>query len=260
MLSIHSFFKRKKPDDIRYIDVGETSSTNDYLKSILATLDGVEAVPRLTVAYADYQRAGRGQGTNHWESERGMNLLFSILCHPVWVPIASQFIISEAQALALRDALAALTDDITIKWPNDIYWKDRKISGTIIENSLHAGHISNCIIGTGVNVNQTEFRSDAPNPVSLKQIIGHDVDRQALLHDIVTRFDAYLTDIRNGNYEKIVTLYASYLYRSHGFFPYRDKDGVFEAAIVEVEDDGHLILRDRNDVIRSYAFKEVVFC
>ena len=88
MLSIHSFFKRKKPDDIRYIDVGETSSTNDYLKSILATLDGVEAVPRLTVAYADYQRAGRGQGTNHWESERGMNLLFSILCHPVWVPIA----------------------------------------------------------------------------------------------------------------------------------------------------------------------------
>ena len=252
--------KFSKPQkDVHYIELDETNSTNDYVKSLLATLDGVEPEPRLTVAYTDYQTGGRGQGTNTWESERGKNLLFSILCHPVWVPIQSQFIISEAIALALRDALSAITPDITIKWPNDIYWKDRKISGTLIETALSGGHIKDCIIGTGVDVNQQSFHSDAPNPVSLWQIIGHDTDRLALLRDIVKRFDAYLTDIRNGNYEHIVALYMSYLYRSHGFFPYRDSEGEFEAAIVEVEDDGHLILRDRGDHIRSYASKEVEF-
>lgn len=261
MLSIHSLFKRKKDPfaDVHFIDIDETDSTSNYIKSILATLDGVEDEPRMIVAYADYQTAGRGQGTNTWESERGKNLLFSICCHPVWVPVTSQFVISKAVALALRDALAEYTDDIAIKWPNDIYWRDCKISGTIIENTISARHIADCIIGTGVDVNQEVFRSDAPNPVSLKQILGHDVDRMKLLKDIVRRIDAYLEEIRNGNYEKIATLYMSYLYRSQGFYAYRDKDGRFEAAVVEVEDDGHLVLRDREGRVRSYAFKEVEF-
>lgn len=261
MLSIRSLLKGKKPSDdgIHYIEVGETGSTNDYLKSLLATLDGVQREPRLTVAYADYQTAGRGQGTNTWESERGRNLLFSVLCHPVWVPVQAQFLISEAMAIALHGALAAYTGDITIKWPNDIYWRDRKISGTIIESTLQGGHIRDCIVGTGVNVNQAEFHSDAPNPVSLCQIIGREADRMALLRDIITRFDAGLADLRDGNYGKTAATYMACLYRSHGFHAFRDKDGAFEAAIVEVEDDGHLILRDRDDVIRSYAFKEIEF-
>ena len=261
MLSIHSLFKRKKDPlaDVHFIDIDETDSTSNYIKSILATLDGVEEEPRMIVAYADYQTAGRGQGTNTWESERGKNLLFSICCHPVWVPVTSQFVISKAVALALRDTLAEYTDEIAIKWPNDIYWRDSKISGTIIENTISARHIADCIIGTGVDVNQEVFRSDAPNPVSLKQILGHDVDRMKLLKDIVRRIDAYLEEIRNGNYEKIATLYMSYLYRSQGFYAYRDKDGRFEAAVVEVEDDGHLVLRDREGRVRSYAFKEVEF-
>lgn len=261
MLSIHSLFRRKKDPlaDVRFIEIDETDSTSNYLKSLLATLDGVQPEPRMMVAYADYQTAGRGQGTNTWESERGKNLLFSICCHPVWVPVTSQFVISKAVALALRDALAEYTADIAIKWPNDIYWRDCKISGTIIENTLSGGHIADCIIGTGVDVNQEVFRSNAPNPVSLKQILGHDVDRMVLLKDIVRRIDAYLDDLRNGNYEKIATLYMSYLYRSHGFYAYQDKDGRFEAAIVEVEDDGHLVLRDREGRLRSYAFKEVEF-
>lgn len=250
---------KKQDDGIHYIEIDETDSTNHYIKSLLATLDGVQKEPRITVAYSDYQTAGRGQGTNTWESERGKNLLFSILCHPVWVPVTAQFVISEAEAIAIRDALSAYTEGITIKWPNDIYWKDKKISGTLIENTLGAGHIKDCIIGTGIDINQKTFSESLPNPVSLCQIIGHEVDRMTILKDIVNRFDAYLTDIRNGNYEKIVSLYQSYLYRGHGFFKYRDKDSEFEAAIVEVEDDGHLILRDKGDHIRSYAFKEVEF-
>lgn len=259
--SLRSLFgkSKKQDDDIHFIEIDETDSTNHYIKSLLATLDGVQKEPRMTVAYADFQTAGRGQGTNTWESEKGKNLLFSILCHPIWVPITSQFIISEAEVLALHDALSAFTDDITIKWPNDIYWKDKKISGTLIENTISAGHIKDCIIGTGVNINQKDFDDNLPNPVSLYQILGREVDRMTILCDMVNKFDAYLTDVRNGNYEKIVSLYHSYLYRGHGFFKFHDNDGDFEAAIVEVEDDGHLILRDKGDHIRSYAFKEVEF-
>lgn len=261
ILSLRSLLCRnKKQDDgIHYIEIDETDSTNHYIKSILANLDGVQKEPRITVAYSDYQTAGRGQGTNTWESERGKNLLFSILCHPVWVPITAQFVISEAEAIAIRDTLTVYTEDISIKWPNDIYWKDKKISGTLIENTISAGHIKDCIIGTGININQTTFSNNLPNPVSLCQIVGHELDRMAILKDIINRFNSYLTDIRNGNYEKIISLYQSYLYRSHGFFKFRDKAGDFEAAIIEVEDDGHLILRDKGDHIRSYAFKEVEF-
>lgn len=253
--------KRPAPPEPLYIEVGETGSTNDYVKSLLATDDGVRPMPPLVVAWADYQREGRGQGTNTWESERDKNLLFSVLCHPVWVPVRQQFLVSEAMAVALRDALSALTDGISIKWPNDIYWHDRKISGTLIETSLAAGRIKDCIVGVGVNVNQTEFLSDAPNPVSLAQILSRETDRMTLLRDIVTRFEGYLSAMRDGRYEQVVTPYMSYLYRSGGFHTYRDTaDGSeFEAAIVEVEDDGHLILRDRDGRVRSYAFKEVAF-
>lgn len=175
------------------------------------------------------------------------------------MPLRSQFLISEAIALALHDVLSNYTSDIKIKWPNDIYWKDKKISGTIIENYLSQNHIRDCIIGTGINVNQKVFHSDAPNPVSLAQILGKDVDKDKLLREVVDAFSLYLNDLRNGNYDKIVGLYTSFLYRGHGFFKYRDNDGEFDAALVEVEDDGHLILRDKDGRIRSYAFKEVEF-
>ena len=262
MLSIRSLFKKaKKPaPNVQHIALDETTSTNQYCLAELCGRNRAGIAPySLAVITAEYQSLGRGQGANTWESERGQNLLFSILCHPAWVPVRAQFCISECIALAIRDALSELTGDILIKWPNDIYWRDCKISGTIIENTLSGGHIADCIIGTGVDVNQEVFRSNAPNPVSLKQILGHDVDRMALLKDIVRRIDAYLDDLRNGNYEKIATLYMSYLYRSHGFYAYQYKDGRFEAAIVEVEDDGHLVLRDRDGRLRSYAFKEVEF-
>lgn len=259
MRSILSLFDRKKKNSpkVNYIKLDETDSTSTYLSHHLAETDADKV--DLAVVSTEYQTAGRGQGTNTWESERGKNLLFSILCHPVWVPMHAQFLISEAWALTLRDVLSQYTDGITIKWPNDIYWKDKKISGTIIENSLSHGHIRNCIIGTGIDVNQQTFHSEAPNPVSLYQILGKETDRDELLKKIVKVFQNYLLDLRNGNYEKIVSLYTSYLYRCHGYFKYRDKDGEFEAALVEVEDDGHLILHDREGHIRSYAFKEVEF-
>jgi BirA family biotin operon repressor/biotin-[acetyl-CoA-carboxylase] ligase len=240
--------------NIKTIRFKETDSTSRYLREYVPA-EGED----MTIAVADFQTAGQGMGTNTWESEPGQNLLFSILVHPVMLPVNRQFLLSMAEAVALQDTLSRYTDGITIKWPNDIYWQDQKISGTRIDTSLSSHGIKNFILGTGIDVNQREFHSDAPNPVSLRQILGHDVDRDELLNRVTDSFMKYYGMIVGGDYTDIAALYHQSLYRAHGFHSYSDADGDFEAAIVEVEDDGHLILRDREGMIRSYEFKEIKF-
>lgn len=234
--------------DTSIIRIGTTGSTNDLLRAYRG-----EEGRLMTVAVAECQTAGRGQGTNRWESEDGKNLLFSILTHPTAVPPPQQFVISMAVALAICRTLDACADGFSIKWPNDIYWRHRKVCGILIENRLAGNCIRDCIIGIGLNVNQQVFRSDAPNPVSLFQITGHEHSRDLLLQNILQAFAAMpLSDS-----EAIRTAYMERLYRRQGLFWFKDAGGKFRAEVVTVEPDGHLVLRDEGGALRSYAFKEV---
>ena len=237
----------------RIIHVSQTDSTNRYLHDLKS--EGEEMI----VVVADYQTAGRGQGSNSWESEPGKNLLVSVRVLPTMVPPKHQFILSEAGALAVGDALAAYTDDITLKWPNDIYWHDRKISGTLIETTVSGMGLATCTFGIGINVNQQEFHSDAPNPVSLRQILGHEVPVEEVLHRVLDALEAHLTPVWSGNFRSVSDCYHQHLYRRHGFHPYNDAQDTFMAELLRVEDDGHLFLRDTAHHIRRYAFKEVTF-
>ena len=237
----------------KIIRLKEVDSTNHFLKE-LSSYDETA----LTIAVADFQTAGRGQGTHTWESEEGKNLLFSMLACPVWVPVRQQFLLSEVGALAIKDALDSYADGFTQKWPNDVYWNDRKISGTLIENTIDSKGIKSCVFGIGLNVNQLVFHSDAPNPVSLAQILGHEVDRDEVLKKILDGFEKYYELLRRADYMDVAGIYHLSLYRRKGFHPYRDANGEFEGAFVEVEDDGHLILHDRQGRIRSYAFGEII--
>ena len=227
------------------IHIAETDSTNRWLRERGGEGD--------MVVVADYQTAGKGQGTNSWESERGKNLLFSVLYHPQRIPANRQFHISMAVSLAIADALGEHIGDVSIKWPNDIYWRNAKICGILIENRLLGQTIRDSIIGVGINVNQRQFHSNAPNPVSLWQIHGHETDLELLLQSILDKFTLYI------NKKEIKTQYLHQLYRRKGFHPYADKEGSFMAEIVDVEDDGHLLLCDDNGQQRRYAFKEVSF-
>lgn len=146
----------------------------------------------MTIVTADNQTAGRGQGRNTWESEPGRNLLFSVKTYPKGLDARRQFVMLEAGALSVRDALSAYADGFTVKWPNDIYHNDMKISGTLSECTIVHGLVGSCIMGTGININQREFISDAPNPVSLAQILGHDVSREDILDNVLERFGRYL--------------------------------------------------------------------
>lgn len=238
----------------KIIRIEETGSTNSYLRGYKQGKD-----EEMTVVIADFQTGGRGQGCNKWESERGKNLLFSILVHPHGIPVNRQFIISEAVALSVSDTLKNYSDGIKVKWPNDIYHHDRKICGILIENNVSSKGIENCIIGIGININQREFHSDAPNPVSLFNIIGSETPLNEVADEVLRNFEQRIAEMENNSWKKIRNDYMESLYRREGFHTYRDENGIFDAEIINVEDDGHITMRDGCGNERKYAFKEVEF-
>lgn len=234
-------------------------STNTYLRE----LKGGDPAYDYEVAVADFQTAGRGQKGNTWESEQGKNLLFSILAHPRNIKVRDQFYLSEAIALAVSDAVIAVigpefAGGVSVKWSNDVYWKDFKMAGILIENTLQGDRILDTVAGVGLDVNQEVFLSDAPNPISLKNITGRVFDRDALLTDIVDRFIGYMERAEQDRAD-VDRMYRERLYRREGYHPFRDAAGEFEACIEGIRPDGCLMLLTRGGEHRVYEFKQVQF-
>ena len=241
--------------NINIIRVAETDSTS---KEIVRELgDGVQSSKYISVLSADYQTAGRGQLGSRWEAERGKNLLFSLMAWPVGVPVGRQFRLSQAMAVAVRDALASYADGFTIKWPNDIYFGGGKVCGTIIETTWKGGMVERFVMGVGINVNQRVFLGDAPNPLSLWQIVGRETDRDELLGRVLERFAALYGLLQAGDESEVVRCYDNHLLWREGMHRYSDSDGEFEAEFVSVAPDGRLTLRDADGRERRYYFKEV---
>ena len=242
------------------VALDETASTNQYLSQLCNQLQ--ESVAELTTVTAEFQTAGKGQRGNTWEAEEGKNLLFSFVLYPSFLEARRQFILSQIVSLAIKEELSRWSDEITIKWPNDIYWKDKKICGILIENELEGTYLLRCIAGIGVNINQEHFVSPAPNPVSLKQILGRKTDKQEVLEGILKRLFSYYIPLISQKPNIKETIHSDYLnaqYRHKGMYPYRDENGEFKASLETIEPDGHLLLRDENGMLRKYAFKEVQY-
>lgn len=234
-------------------------STNTYLRE----LGGGDPDYDYEVALADFQTAGRGQKGNTWESEQGKNLLFSILAHPHNIKVRDQFYISEAIALAVSDSVIDAAGPeyapyFSVKWSNDIYYKDYKMAGILIENTLQGDRIMDTVVGVGLDVNQEMFLSDAPNPVSLKNITGKDYDRDKLLADIIDRFIGYM-ELSEQQRHKVDKLYRERLYRREGYHKFRDANGCFEACIEGIQPNGCLMLQTIDGEHRVYEFKQVQF-
>ena len=239
----------------RLIHLSETDSTNKALR----TFSEKENLPSGSIVLADFQTAGRGQRDNTWESEAGKNLTFSILFRPADVPANMPFVISEMSSLSVKYTLDKYISGITVKWPNDIYYKDRKIVGTLIENTILQGKISQSIIGIGINVNQIEFRSNAPNPVSMFQITGESFDLMTIMEEFRLTFMEQSERLNNKQFDSIHKEYLNSIYRKNGYHQYRDAAGVFDAEIHNIEPDGHIVLKRADNTFSRYAFKEVSF-
>ena len=238
-----------------YIKVSQTASTNTYLSRLAATLPGG------TVIYTPSQTAGRGQKGNSWESEDGKNLTFSLLLKRPPVKARDQFYLSEAAALAVVEALTAEAGDgFAVKWPNDVYWQDKKVCGMLLENSLDGTDIATCIVGIGINVNQERFLSDAPNPVSLINITGREHDLMALLKRVCSRIEQLVDSLADDDARRdLHERYMTALYRNDGQqHPWEDASGRrFMASVADIAPDGTLTLLHDDGTRHDYLFKQV---
>ncbi len=236
------------------MELGHVDSTNRFARNYRP----VRPV-RISLVTAEYQTAGKGAGTNTWESAEGENLLFSLIVQPSMVQANHVFVLSEAMSLSVCKALETIGQGFSIKWPNDIYHNDHKIAGMLIENDIVGHHIGRSIMGVGININQTAFVSDAPNPISLAQILGEPIERRFIMEAVMEQFNTLYAMVEQGREEELHQQYLERLYRKGTYHAYCDENGQFEAQILDVEPNGHLLLQDMEGRTRRYAFKEVSF-
>ncbi|HET9570863.1 MAG TPA: biotin--[acetyl-CoA-carboxylase] ligase [Bacteroidales bacterium] len=235
--------------------IDKTPSTNQYLLKQLAEIGAESGTAIVTFN----QSKGRGQKGNEWISEPEKNILYSIVIKPDFIPARNQFLLSEFVSLTVKALLDEHTKDITIKWPNDIYYKNSKIGGILIENKLEGSLISHSVIGIGLNINQTDFPAELPNPVSLSQITGYTYDLKELTEKLHHRLVSAFGHLSTENESDIRKYYLNSLYRRDGFHLYKDSTETFKARILDINAHGHLILEPEEGAAREYDFKEVVF-
>jgi len=231
-------------------------STNAEAMRLIEERKAVEGL----VLQAEEQTEGKGAGQNRWESAPDKNLTFSLIVQPRFIHPSQQFVLTEMISLALFDALEKRlgNDKLRIKWPNDLWYDRNKLAGILIQNRIKGACLDFSVIGVGLNVNQKEFRSDAPNPASLAYFSGKEEKLPDLLNEILFRFDAYYEKLKTG----IHTLDAPYLqrlYQMNKWAEYEDASGRFTAKITGVDSYGRLLLTGQNGKQRTYGFKEVRF-
>ena len=248
--------------------IERTNSTNTLLRELIAKGEWQAGEEYL---YTGFQTAGRGQSGNGWESEEGKNLLCSILIDSQKVKDKRPFYLNVAVSVAVHrmvnSQFSILHSQLAIKWPNDIYWQDKKIAGILVENALIGSEVRYSIAGIGLNVNQTEWLSNAPNPVSMRQISGEEYDIHELMKALLNEIHTVLAMKR----EEIWAYYRTHLYRKDGYWPFverevsiaptmnanKETEGIFLAKIENIRADGEIELRDQEGNLRLYHFKEV---
>ena len=205
------------------------------------------------------QTAGRGQRGHNWSSAPGENLTFSMVLKPEFLPVARQFLLSEAVALGVVDTLAFYGIDARIKWTNDIYVGDRKICGMLIENQLNGERLARSVAGIGLNINQLEFPEWVPNPCSMGSVTGcryRVMDVFSLLYNkIAIRYGM----LESGDAASIEQDYNRFLYRvgqqARFFIP---NEGEVTGMIMRVAADGRLCV-EIDGAQREFLFGQIEF-
>ena len=245
-------------------------STNSYLQNLLDKGEDVAD----NVVVTDFQTSGKGQGKNVWQSEDGKNLLFSIALDMSFLKAEDQFLLTQMVSVAMINVLKNYLpeENLFIKWPNDIYFNNKKIAGILIKNEIKGMMLGTSIIGIGLNVNQTSFDESLPNPISMKMITGKDYDLEEILLDISCQLSAVsnydnrqqTADNRpcitfNFQFSTFNSQYTSYLYRYKQWAFYEHEGSVKEMMIIGYDQFGRLILKEKNDREVVCDLKEISF-
>ena len=233
-------------------------STNSYLKELSSNS---EPLPEGTVIMAEHQYAGRGQRECNWEADAGKNLTFSVFLKPSFISPSDFFQLNIMVSVAINNALSKyLTKNLSIKWPNDIYFGDKKLGGILIENAIMGNKMKHTIIGIGLNVNQFYFDETLSHTaISLTQILQQEVDIINLLGEVCEQLERTYLKIKAGNGAALVENYVANLYRLGRLAKYSHEGAVFEGEIVGITPSGLLKIQTQNGKILTFGFKEVSF-
>lgn len=232
----------------------ELHSTNNFALELIKTQNSSAG----TVVLALSQTDGRGQRTNTWESESCKNLTISIILKPEFLPIIDQFKISIVISLGVYDYLRNYLPAVSIKWPNDIYVGSEKIAGILIEHSIMGSTLSDSICGLGLNINQTKFISDAPNPTSLSILTKKEFDLDKELDLLLDCIEKRYFQLLKGGGKDLEAAYLKVLFWMNELHTFSDEKGEFEGEIIGITDFGQLRIATNGEK-RIYNFKEVSF-
>lgn len=242
-------------DSAKLIFLDTVDSTNSYLSELLKKEFDI---PEYSMVLAYNQTSGRGQRGTAWETKEGECLTFSLILKPEFLQADLQFYISKIIAISILEYLEEIAPGFRIKWPNDIMYNGKKISGVLIENSISGGKLKNCIIGVGINVNQNEF-VNLPGAISLFQITQKSIEIEEVMMSIVAKIKKNYIFLKEQDFENINLLYHQnlYLYNESKIFNTEDKS--FEGVIIGTEDSGRLLIKNENNEVLSFDIKEIRF-
>lgn len=248
-----------------FIELSSVDSTNNYALTQLRA----GMARHGTAFFAHEQYAGRGQRGKTWSASRDTSIILSVIIDPQPIPLGNQFQLSACVAVAAADFLRIHAgDDVRIKWPNDLYWRDRKAGGILIENIVgtdvppyrsSSGHRHSewlwSVAGIGINVNQEQFSPDLKNPVSLCQITGKQYQPADLARELCRSIDTRFNELVSNGFSNIYERYLSRLYKKGQTVKLRKDNRVFEALIIEVDPDGRLVTE--HGIEESFGFGEI---
>ncbi len=227
-----------------FVELQSVDSTNNYARNLLH-----EGLAQHGMAiFAHEQLAGKGQRGRIWSSDKSSNVILSLIVNPQSLVLSQQFQLSVCVALSVHELFMKFAGtDTKIKWPNDLYWQDRKAGGILIESvvgSRESG-ISSwdwSIVGVGININQTAFPSYLSNPVSLKQITGKNFDAVMLAKELCMIMNQKFDELMYSGFENIYAQYLTHLYKINATVKLRKDNRVFEAVIKGVNKAGQLVV------------------
>ena len=232
-----------------------TDSTNEYASKLLEKGKNIDNF--LTVC-SRIQEKGKGIYGSSWHSEDYKNLTFSIIFFPNNLNVKDNFLLSMSVSLGICDYLKTHKINSKIKWPNDILIDKKKICGILIETNIKSEQIQSSVIGVGLNINQTNFPGEIKNPVSIKNITGRTYDIEEELKRISAFIIKRLKNLAEENFADIKNEYISNLYNYNILHTYKTKTGTIEASVVDVNNDGVVILLTNNGENLRFYFKEIV--
>jgi len=232
----------------------QCDSTNTIAHDLLIKNKATEGCVVITSA----QTRGRGQRGNTWEAEPGKNITLSLILKPSFVAIQNQFLLNIAVSLAVADLAKAFLPHqlLKVKWPNDLYYGNKKLGGILIENTINNLFLQHSIVGIGLNINQLSFANEGA--ISFAQLTGKEYTLESVIEQLLTCLEVRYLELKQGKLAKQKFEYLQILYRYQEEYDYRIADKVVKGKILGIAENGKLGLQIENE-IKYFDFKEISY-